>query len=210
LPDEVSRTTLPNQLVIPGIDDFTRPSMALDTVSEAYDTVSEASDTPVLGQTTLFVMPPVVLASSSHRDPSPTETGEAGQSLFRAACSARGLGYMEPPDPAHKGFDCFVEGHRIQVKATAKLGSDGRFRFSAGSSGSFKRYRDTCDLFAFVIVASDSDLYGRMKLLEAGVVINRWPGSQVALRPSDFPQRPELTLLLPRVTDQVINELLRI
>ena len=97
----------------------------------------------------------------------------------------------------------------MQVKATAKLQPDGRFRFSAGSGGRFDHYRDRCDLFAFVITARDSDLYGCMLLMEAGMVISRWPGPAVGLRPSEFPRLPDLVLLMPLVTDQVISELLR-
>ena len=117
---------------------------------------------------------------------------------------------MEPHDPGHEGFDCYVEGKRVQVKATSRQAADGRFKFDAGRSGRFDRYRDKCDLFAFVITAGANDLYGRMRWMEAGVVINRWPGSMVYLKPTDFPRLPDLTLLMPVVTDQLISELLRV
>jgi hypothetical protein len=117
---------------------------------------------------------------------------------------------MEPHDPGHEGFDCYVEGKRVQVKATSQQATDGRFKFNAGRPGRFDRYRDKCELFVFVITAGGSDLYGRMRWMEAGVVINRWPGATVVLRADDFPSRPDLTLLLPVVTDKAISELLRV
>lgn len=114
---------------------------------------------------------------------------------------------MEPTDPGHEGYDCYVAGKRVQIKATSKLRSDGRITFYAGSGGRFDHYRDKCDIFVFVITAP-SDLYGRMLVMEAGVVINRWPASTVALHPLDFPRLPDLTLLHPPITDKALEELL--
>lgn len=209
MPDEVSRTCLPNQLVIPGVWDTTSPK-AFGEPPKAFGDVSETPpEVPITGQGTLFSMPSVIQADDGRREASPTQTGDAGQSLFRGACDAHALTHLQATDPAQEGFDCYVEGQRVQVKATSKLQPDGRFKFNAGSGRRFDRYRDRCDLFAFVITARDSDLYGRMLLMEAGPVINRWPGPEVGLRPADFPRRPDLTLLMPLVTDQMINELLR-
>lgn len=207
--DEVSRTVLPNQLVIPQLWDETRPVEASTSLVEASTSEPETLEPPIEGQGVLFVMPSVVTRDDGRREPSPTETGEAGQSLVRAICNAHGLGHMEPHDPGHEGFDCYVEGKRVQVKATSQQAPDGRFSFNAGRCKRFDRYRDKCDLFVFVITSSASDLYGCMRWMEAGVVINRWPGPKVHLQPTDFPRRPDLTLLMPPVTDQVINELLR-
>lgn len=185
-----------------GVVELTTATVELTTAT--VELLEDEATAPLTGQIALFSLPPIIPTETQR--PSPSETGQAGQALFRAACSAHGLGYLEPPDPAHKGFDCFVEGKRIQVKTTARRHAQG-FRFTAGSGKRFASYRDTCDLFAFVIAANSTDYYGRMRLMEAGVVINRWPGRDVYLQPNDFPRYPNLILLIPQITDAVIEDL---
>jgi len=197
---------LPNQLVIPGMD------AALGDASPKLgdvppDEIVEATEAPIAGQGHLFALPRPVVQLSTQRTASPTQRGASGHRIFIGHCLSAGLNVQENPDPGHAGDDCWVEGYWVQIKTTGILQADGRLKFYAGKRGRFALYTDI-DYFAFVVIGVPG-LHARVAIIEGGMVRNRWPGPAVSLTPIDFPNHPDLSLLTPTVTDEMIDELVR-
>jgi hypothetical protein len=196
---------LPTQLVIPGLHDC--PVVYATTSLVAVSTEPEV-DLPAFGQGVLFVMPPEVPVDDGVRRASPTQRGAAGHAIFKGHVLAAGLNLQESPDPGHAGDDCWVETRWVQIKTTGRLASDGRLEFHAGRRGRFDRYT-TIDFFAFVVI-NVPGLHGRVLIMDGVTVRSRWPGPKVSLRPSDFPYDANLHLLAPKVTTEVIDDLLAV
>lgn len=207
LPEPVSRTILPNQLVLPGFRggaSLDTASSLLDAASSSLDATSELAVAPNAGQGHLFPLPPpALLANEGLRKVSPTQRGASGHKIFIGHVMAEGLNVQENTDPGHAGDDCWVEGNWVQIKTTGSFLPDGRLQFYAGKRRRFDQYTEV-DYFAFVI-SGLQDLHARVLVMEGGIVRNRWPGPAVQLYPSDFPRYPNLKMLHPvmaKVTEE--------
>jgi hypothetical protein len=190
-------------LIIPGMGPW---ESAYADANQAYADANPEIIAVAPGQGVLFSMPPVVPRGAAMSRPSPTQLGASGHSIFKGHVMSRGLNLQESPDPGHAGDDCWVEGKWVQIKTTSILQSDGRLVFTAGKRKRFDRYA-TIDFFAFVVI-NVPGLHARIRIMEGGIVRNRWPGQTVHLLPTDFPSDIDLRLLEPVVTDAMFDELI--
>jgi hypothetical protein len=169
----------------------------LEPLAYAYASDVSAPDTPAEVQLPLFVQPELAPAKPTLvRGMAASDIGEAGEAIFEGSCRAWGL-------PLHKagrgqiGPDYYVNGWRVQVKATASIHRDGRLNFQAGSSKRFIDYAGCVDIFAFVYAGLEGEHYGRSMLLPVDEVISRWRGRCVKIRPIELPRTPDLRMLVP-------------
>jgi len=131
------------------------------------------------------------------------EVGDIGEQLVVIHAKADGLEvvvYLH----GTRGKDLRISGRRIQVKATWKIQKDGYMRFSAGHNKRFTDYAGEADYFAFIFVDINSDWYDRMLMLSYDEVVRHWPGSQVALRPTELLKRPDFSML--KIDEQAVSD----
>lgn len=145
------------------------------------------------GQLVLFTIDPVRTFTESVRTFAGA-VGDEGESRFRGICIARGLSVFQAP-AGHKGCDFLVNGHRVQVKATAHIAKDRRIHFAAGGRRRFTDYGSETDFFAFVYVGPDTTFNGRLLIMSTGKVLSRWRGPKVSFKIDDLPRNYNLCML---------------
>jgi hypothetical protein len=148
------------------------------------------------GQLPLFVLPaagkPSLVRAGGMAS---SDIGEAGEAIFEGSCRAWGLQFYKA-GRGQIGPDYYVNGWRVQVKATGSIHRDGRMYFQAGSHKRFIDYAGTVDVFAFVYAGLESDHYGRSLLTAADALFRSWRGGCVKIRPIELPRTPDLRSLV--------------